>query len=505
MISHLLSLGIDGIEGYPVSVECFISNGLPNFDIVGLPDTSVKEARERVRAAVKTSGLRFPPSRITVNLAPANTKKTGTMYDLPILLAILRAQEILEEPAAGSAFLGELSLEGKLRPIPGVLPMAIAAAKNGIKTLYVPIQNAAEATLAGGVTVIPVFSVRQLIDHLSGGPRIEPQPKWVPSGRVRPMPDFKEVMGQENAKRALEIAAAGGHNLLMVGPPGSGKSMLAKRLPSILPEMTEAESLEVTQIHSIMGLVDPENPLVTVRPFRSPHHTVTAPGLAGGGAVPKPGEISLAHRGVLFLDELPEFRKETMEVLRQPLEDGKVTITRASGTETYPCVFMLVCAMNPCRCGWFGDPSGRCTCSEQSVSNYVNRISGPLLDRIDIIIEVPAVQFEELRERKEGEPSSAVRERVNAARAIQHLRFAGTETLSNAHMNPDQLREACALDDACADLMKEAFDSLGLTARSYDRILKVARTIADLDSSETIRPVHLLEAIQYRTYKIGRV
>ncbi len=500
MLSQLVSMGIRGIEGYPVSVECYITNGLPGFDIVGLADTAIKEARERVRAAAKNSGFKFPPSRIVVNLAPADTKKSGTLYDLPILLAILAANRLVRLPKEPSVFLGELSLEGKLRSVPGVLPMAIAAKKQGIRTIYVPRENAPEATLADGLTVIPVESVQQLAAHLSGDQPIPPQPVWQPRQEQRFLADFKDVKGQENAKRALEIAAAGGHNLLMVGPPGSGKSMLAKRLPSILPDMTKEESLEVTQIHSILGLVDPGHPLVTTRPFRSPHHTISAPGLAGGGTVPKPGEISLAHKGVLFLDELPEFRKDTMEVLRQPLEDGVVTITRATATETYPCQFMLVCAMNPCRCGWYGDPRGRCTCSPQSVQSYLSRVSGPLLDRIDIIIEVPAVEFDELQSRETAESSAEIRKRVNAAREIQQTRFQGSRTTANANMTPAELHRLCTLSDDCADLMREAFDALRLTARSYDRILKVARTIADLDGAAEIKAHHIAEAIQYRTY-----
>ena len=502
--SHVASMGISGISGYPVAVECLITNGLPGFEIVGLPDAAVKEARERVRAAIKTAGFKFPVSRITVNLAPANTKKTGTLYDLPILLSVLAAAGLLHLPEAPSAFLGELSLEGRLRPVNGVLSMAIAAVQSGITTLYVPKSNAPEATLADGLTVIGVEDVGQLAAHLSGQQVLPPEPVWRQEGFGRSLPDFRDVKGQENAKRALEIAAAGGHNILMVGPPGSGKSMLAKRLPSILPDMTRQEALEVTQIHSIMGLVDPRAPLITARPFRSPHHTIYPAGLAGGGAVPHPGEITLAHRGVLFLDELPEFRTDTMEVMRQPLEDGSVTITRAAGSETYPCDFMLVCAMNPCKCGWYGDPSGRCTCRQHDVERYVGRISGPLLDRIDLIVEVPAVPFEELRSRAPAEPSCAIKARVNAARDCQHRRFAGSDTQCNARMDAAQLRELCPLDEACAALMKTAFDSMGLTARSYDRILKVARTIADLDGAKTIEPTHLAEAIQYRTFRIGR-
>ena len=501
MICSVQTLGISGIHGKMVTAECYISNGLPGFDIVGLPDAAVKEARERVRAAAKSSHLSFPVSRITVNLAPANLKKAGTHYDLPILLSVLAAAGAVRRPKSTSAFIGEVSLDGQLRPVPGVLPMALAAKQAGIQALFVPYENAPEATLARGPAVYGIKDIRELAAALNGETVLKETPLELLSLTQGTDLDFKDVMGQENVKRALEVAAAGGHNVLLIGPPGSGKSMLSKRLPSILPDMTWEEALEVSKVYSVLGRLSSKEPMVSCRPFRSPHHTISNAGLTGGGSNPVPGEISMAHKGVLFLDELPEFKKDTLDLMRQPLEDGAVTISRVSGAVTYPAEFMLVCAMNPCKCGWYGDPSGRCSCSDRAVEAYRGRISGPLLDRIDIVVEVPGVKFEELRERAEAEPSANVKKRVDDARQIQNKRFGGG--MSNARMGPEQMRKFCRLDEASSALMKQAFDAMGLTARSYDRILKVARTVADLDGSEAIQPQHIAEAIQYRAVNLG--
>ena len=499
MLQKVRSLGLQGLSGYEVTAECDLAGGLPSFDIVGLPDAAVKEARERVRAAARNSGFSFPIGRITVNLAPANLRKSGTVYDLPILVGVLAAAGQLVWTDPDCAFVGELSLSGTLRPVVGMLPMALAAERAGIRSLFVPAPSAPEATLARGLTVYPVETVEQLAAHLTGKALIAPADPWSGEGEEPDLPDFDQVRGQEQVKRALEIAAAGGHNVLLVGPPGSGKSMAAKRLPSILPPMSRAEALEATEVHSVMGLTTKDRPMLTARPFRAPHHTTSAAGMAGGGTPwPKPGEISLAHHGVLFLDELPEFHKDVLEILRQPMEEGKITVVRSAASETYPSDFMLVCAMNPCKCGWYGHPSGRCRCSSGDVKKYLGRISGPLLDRIDLFVEVPPLEFQNLADRSPGESSAAIRERVVAARQRQTERFGSGGPACNAGMDQEALRRFCALDGAGQAIMKGAYDHMGLTARSYDRILRVARTIADLDGAENIAPEHLAEAIQYR-------
>lgn len=503
MVSKVKSCGLAGIDGFIVDVEVDLSSGLPAFDIVGLPDAGVKESRERVKSAIKNCGYNMPVKRIIVNLAPADVKKEGSVYDLPIAAALLILSGVLNgDDIEEYMFCGELSLDGAIRRINGALPMAVTARDHGIKNIILPMANAKEAAVVEGVNVYGAEDLYAVVKHLNGEQPLTPVKvdlAGVFSHKKAYMFDFADVKGQQSVKRAVEVAVAGGHNIIMIGSPGSGKSMIAKRIPGILPDPTFEEALETTKIHSIAGTLPEDVTILTDRSYRSPHHSISSVGLIGGGSIPKPGEISLAHNGVLFLDELPEFSRQTLEVMRQPLEDGCVTVSRINATYTYPANVLFVASMNPCKCGYFGDRKHRCTCSPNDIARYVGKISGPLLDRIDIHIEVPAVEYDELSSDEKSESSAQIKSRVDKARKIQTKRFAGTGIFSNSQMTSAMIREYCKLSIDAHKMLKNAFESIGLSARAHDRILKVARTIADLDGMEQIEFKHIAEAIQYRS------
>ena len=502
MIAQVLSCSVTGVDAFFVEVEVDISSGLPSFTTVGLPETSVKESRERVKSAIKNSGYRFPDDRITVNLAPADIKKDGTAFDLPVAMAILAATRTIPPSTLEKfIFIGELSLDGRVKPVKGTLTMAIEAKKEGYQSIVVPYENRKEAAVVEGLSVYPARTLSQVVGFLGGFTEIKRETADIKSmfqTSHRFDNDFSHIAGQEHVKRAMEISAAGSHNVLMSGPPGSGKTMIAKSFASILPPLTFHEALETTKIFSITGMLEKNQALVTQRPFRAPHHTISDAGLIGGGQRPKPGEVSLAHNGVLFLDELPEFKKHVLEVLRQPLEDRQVTISRAVSSLTYPASFTLIAAMNPCPCGYFSDPSHECRCTYAQVQKYRSKISGPLLDRIDIQVEVPAVSFREIKQNVAGETSDSIRERVIKARNIQIARLKGSGIYNNAQMNSRQLKQFCPLDSKALALLETAIEKLGMSARAYNRVIKISRTIADLEGLENISASHISEAIQYR-------